>query len=81
MVALTLFDLRRQGSIQELFMAGTNGTKFPGIRKHLREAIENRYQGIHSDLKTFPEDTVERVPQRNQWNDYLAGSRSLPAVK
>ncbi len=41
--------------------------------------------GFGERLQSFPveerEDGIYMVPQRNQWNDYLAGSRSLPAVK
>ena len=32
-VGLSLFDLRRRGKVGNLSMAGTNGTKFPAIRK------------------------------------------------
>ncbi len=67
-VALTLFDLRRQGKIGDLLMAGTNGTKFPGIRQHMESAIDKRYRGLRSEVQTFPEDHVERDPAA-----YLAG--------
>ena len=32
-VGLPLFDLRRRGKVGKLSMAGTNGTKYPAIRK------------------------------------------------
>lgn len=32
-VGLTLFDLRRRGKVAKLSMAGTNGSKYPAIRK------------------------------------------------
>ena len=32
-VGLTLFDLRRRGKVGKLSMVGTNGTKYPAIRK------------------------------------------------
>ncbi len=36
-----MFDLRaRCGKVQRLGMAGTNGTKFPGIREHLQRNIQ-----------------------------------------
>ena len=62
-VALTLFDLRRRGRVGELRMAGTNGTKFPGIREHLRRVIGDSYRDMNLRLDTFPDDTVERDPQ------------------
>lgn len=65
-VALTLFDLRRQGKVGELLMAGTNGSKFPGIRQHLLEAIENRYRGLNTQMQTFPADNVEKDPTAYQ---------------
>ena len=60
MVALTLFDLRRAGRVGELSMAGTNGTKFPGIRTHLQAAIGARYADIDVRFRSYPADDVER---------------------
>ncbi len=57
-VALTLFDLRRRGRVGKLSMAGTNGTKFPGIREHLRQAIADRYRGLDTTFESFPADDV-----------------------
>ena len=59
-VALTLFDLRRQGLLGELSMVGTNGTKFPGIRGHLDAAIGQRYRGFDTGFTSFPGDEVAR---------------------
>lgn len=61
-VALSLFELRRQGIVQKLHMAGTKGTKFPGIRTHLREAIEERYDGLRTNIESYPADTVPNDP-------------------
>jgi D-galacturonate reductase len=65
-VALTLFDLRRQGRIDQLRMAGTNGTKFPGIREHLQQVIADQYARLEIDFKSFPADDVERDPAAYQ---------------
>lgn len=54
-VALTCFDLRKRGRLGELAMAGTNGTKFPGIRAHLDDAIANVYSGMDVSFRSFPE--------------------------
>lgn len=62
-VALTMFDLRRQGIVERLLMAGTNGTKFPGIREHLRQRIGDAYRDLSCELETFPEDDVDRDPR------------------
>ena len=62
-VALTLFELRRQGIVDQLHMAGTNGTKFPGIRKHLSEVIGERYKGLSTELACYPADTTKRDPK------------------
>lgn len=61
-VALTLFDLRRRGKLDKLLMAGTNGKKFPAIRKHLQSQIAERYANIDVDFSSFPEDDVARDP-------------------
>jgi D-galacturonate reductase len=62
-IALTLFDLRRRGRVGELRMAGTNGTKFPGIRNHLQRLIGDSYRDMDLRFDAFPADTVERDPQ------------------
>lgn len=61
-VALSLFDMRRRGKIGGLAMAGTCGTKFPGIRHHLRLAIADTYRDMDVTCQTFPADTVECDP-------------------
>lgn len=57
-VALTLFDLRRRGQLGTLKMAGTNGTKFPGIRAHLEQAIGQTYRDLDTSFESFPADHV-----------------------
>lgn len=61
-VALTLMDLRRQGKIAQLAMAGTDGSKFPGIRHHLQQAIGDVYPEMDVSVDTFPADDVTRDP-------------------
>ena len=38
-VGLVMMDLRTKGKTDRLAMAGVNGTKFPGIRKHMQRNI------------------------------------------
>jgi D-galacturonate reductase len=61
-VGLTLFDLRSQGRVGRLAMAGTAGRKFPGIREHLETVIGKRYGGLDVSFDSFPADHVERDP-------------------
>ena len=60
-VALTMFDLRRQGLVDRLLMAGTNGKKFPGIRQHLKTCVEAVYRDLATDVESFPAED-ERDP-------------------
>eukprot|EP01117_Protostelium_nocturnum_P013243 TRINITY_DN4934_c0_g2_i5.p1 TRINITY_DN4934_c0_g2~~TRINITY_DN4934_c0_g2_i5.p1 ORF type:complete len:245 (-),score=96.98 TRINITY_DN4934_c0_g2_i5:76-810(-) len=65
-VALTLFDLQssHQGNkVANLKMVGTNGTRYPAIREHLKNKIGNVYKGISVDFESFPADNVESEPK------------------
>src|SRR3954469_17455708 len=62
-VALSLFDMRRQGKVGQLMMAGTNGSKYPGIRRHLHNVIGRVYKDLDVSFQSFPEDTVAREPK------------------
>lgn len=46
-VGLTLIDLRRRGKIDRLGICGTNGKKFPDIRKHMQQAIGDVYKEMN----------------------------------
>ena len=61
-VALTLIDLRRRGRIKRLMMAGTNGTKFHGIRSHLQQCIGDVYCDMDLTFDSFPADIIDRDP-------------------
>jgi len=54
-VALTLFDLRARGLIDEIILTGTNGNKFPTVRAHFDRLITQRY-GLDSSFQSFPAD-------------------------
>ena len=62
-VALSLFDMRRRGKVGRLSMAGTNGTKFPGIRRHLDRAIGQVYRDVDVGFQSFPADDVGGDPK------------------
>jgi D-galacturonate reductase len=62
-VALSLFDMRRRGKVGRLLTAGTKGAKFPGIRRHIHEAIARAYKDLDVTFESFPDDTVRSDPQ------------------
>lgn len=62
-IALTLFDLRRRALIQNITLAGTNGQKFPAIRQHLIDNIQNRYTHMPTDFDSFPSDDTPSNPR------------------
>ena len=62
-VALTLMDLRRRGIVGRLAMAGTNGTRFPGIRQHLQSQIGDAYNDMDVHCDTYPADGVSSDPR------------------
>lgn len=57
-VALTMFDLRRRGKVDNLALVGVTGTKFPSIRKHLQSAIGDVYANLDMSIQTYPADNV-----------------------
>lgn len=57
-VALSLFDLRRRGLVDQLSMAGVRGTKFPAIRAHIREAHAAKYRNLDTSFTSFPADDI-----------------------
>jgi D-galacturonate reductase len=71
-VALSLFDMRRRGKVGRLAMAGTNGTKFSGIRRHLHEAIGRVYKDLDVAFESFPQDDTRCDPHA-----YLAAMDQL----
>lgn len=71
-VALSLFDMRRRGKVGRLMMAGTNGTKFPGIRRHLHNSIGRVYKDIDVSFESFPDEDV-----RSDSKAYLAAMDRL----
>jgi D-galacturonate reductase len=62
-VALSLFDMRRRGKVGRLMMAGTNGSKFPGIRRHLHNSIARVYKDLDVSFESFPDDAVSSDPK------------------
>ena len=61
-VALTVFDLKSRGLVDQVAMAGTNGSKFPQIRTHFAKLIAAKYANLETDFVSFPADHVTRNP-------------------
>ena len=66
-IMLTLFEMRKQGLVGAIHLAGVNGTKFPAIRAHMAKAIGGAYPGSAFDLScsTYPaDDAVDALAYR-----------------
>lgn len=59
-VGISMIDLKRRGFVDRLLLAGTNGKKFPGIRKHLQSVIGDVYQDMDVSFESFPDDDKEQ---------------------
>lgn len=73
-VALTLFDLRRRGKVDQLAMVGTNGSKFPHIRRHLETNIAGVYADMDVSFKSYPdEDNVDEEAYKRAIDELSPG--------
>ena len=68
-----MFELRRLGKVGSIALCGTNGAKFPALRKHLDDKISAVYAGLDVSCATFPADEVERDPAA-----YKAAMSAMP---
>ena len=68
-VALSLFDMRRRGKVDRLLMAGTNGTKFPHVRRHIEKSIAAVYGDMNVAFDSYPDDSTRDDPNAflGQW--------------
>ncbi|MCJ8345198.1 Gfo/Idh/MocA family oxidoreductase [bacterium] len=57
-IGLTLFDLKKRSLIDRVLLSGKNGARFPQIREHFTENIENVYDGIKTNFESFPSDDI-----------------------
>jgi D-galacturonate reductase len=55
--------MRRRGKVGRLMMAGTNGTKFPGIRRHFNNVIARVYKDLDVSFQSFPDEAVGVDPK------------------
>ena len=59
-IALSLFHQRALGNLNRVLLAGTNGTKFPGVRKHLKTVVDDAYRNVTSEFESFPADDCSK---------------------
>ncbi len=71
-IGLSLFHQRTMGNLNRVLLAGTNGTKFPGIRAHLKKVIDDAYRNVTPEFESFPADDC-----RQDTKAYLAAMDSL----
>nr|VFJ92730.1 MAG: D-galacturonate reductase [Candidatus Kentron sp. H]VFJ93257.1 MAG: D-galacturonate reductase [Candidatus Kentron sp. H]VFK00454.1 MAG: D-galacturonate reductase [Candidatus Kentron sp. H] len=55
-VGICLFDLRARGKVGRILLAGRDGTRFPGIRRHFAEHIASVYGNLDVAVETWPGD-------------------------
>lgn len=73
-IGLSLFHQRALGNLNRVLLAGTNGTKFPGIRSHLKKVIDDTYRNVTSEFESFPPDDCAKDVEA-----YLTAMDSLNA--
>ncbi|GLI67187.1 hypothetical protein VaNZ11_011405 [Volvox africanus] len=61
-VALTCFELRRQGLVDRIVLCDMYGKRMPEVRATVRRKIADVYDGLDTYLECFPEDDVEQQP-------------------
>ena len=78
-VALVMLDLKQRGKVGRLGMCGTNGTKLPAIRAHMRSALGDVYEGIDpAVVETFPaDDVVDRAAYAGAVQSFAPGDCAI----
>jgi len=59
-VGLCFFEMRRLQKVNNIAMVGTTGSKFPGIRAHLKKNISEVYNDLDVSCDTYPSDDTKR---------------------
>jgi hypothetical protein len=77
-VALTLIDLRRREKTGRLGMCGTNGKKFPDIRKHMQQAIGDVYKEMDLNMDWW---SVDLFVFFSKWKTvYFSGQEMMQVI-
>ncbi|KAG2442217.1 hypothetical protein HYH02_009701 [Chlamydomonas schloesseri] len=61
-VALTCFELRRQGLVGRIALCDMYGSRMPAVRATVAAKIGDVYAGLDTSMDTYPEDHVEAEP-------------------
>ncbi|GLC34343.1 hypothetical protein PLESTB_000739600 [Pleodorina starrii] len=61
-VALSCFELRRQGLVGRIVLCDMYGSRMREVRATIRRKIADVYDGLDTSLECFPEDHVEQEP-------------------
>eukprot|EP01102_Stenamoeba_stenopodia_P021151 TRINITY_DN8445_c0_g1_i1.p1 TRINITY_DN8445_c0_g1~~TRINITY_DN8445_c0_g1_i1.p1 ORF type:complete len:428 (-),score=116.04 TRINITY_DN8445_c0_g1_i1:81-1364(-) len=59
-VGLVMFDLRRRGFVDNIFIADVDGLRWEGIRQHFKEKIQNVYKDMDVSFTGYPADGVQQ---------------------
>ncbi|GIL53428.1 hypothetical protein Vafri_9013, partial [Volvox africanus] len=59
-VALTCFELRRQGLVDRIVLCDMYGRRMPEVRATVQRKIADVYDGLDTCLECFPEDDVDQ---------------------
>jgi len=55
-VALSLFDMRERGLVNEIILAGRDATRFDTIRNHFDTAMKHFYPDLDTSFTSFPKE-------------------------
>ena len=79
-VALAMLDMKARGIIGSVGLCGVNGTKFPGIRTHMR-SVFSKYAGLSelvSQCETWPaDDSKDEVAYLQAIKSYTRGDVAI----
>lgn len=76
-VALSMMDMRSRNKVDRLAMCGVNGTKYPEIRRHMAQCIQEPY-GLDIRCETFPDDsTVDPAAYKAAIASFKAGDVAI----
>ncbi|KAG2491936.1 hypothetical protein HYH03_009669 [Edaphochlamys debaryana] len=71
-VALSCFELRRQGLVGRIALCDMYGGRMPAVRANVQKKITEVYFGLDTSIETFPADDVEADP-----NAYLQAMAAM----
>lgn len=55
-VALTLFDLRKEGIVSNITLCGRDGNRLENIRRHFKNNLEGKYTDLDTSFEFYPKE-------------------------